>query len=105
MNNETVNAIVAMCQEGRSTKEHWSQRDLELAIVHLTMVGTIPTEVQQQDTPVRIRVCCEKCGTLHIDEGKWATEPHKRHQCKNCGLVWQPALFPTVGVQFLNEEQ
>jgi len=95
-----------MCQEGKNTKEHWCQRDLEKAIAQLTVSGTIPTEAgQAEDAPIRIRVCCEACGLLHVDKGKWATEPHKRHQCEGCGLIWQPALCPTIGVQFLNEEQ
>lgn len=55
-------------------------------------------------TPLRMRLRCEKCGELHIDKGEWATKPHKHHRCEKCGLVWQPALVHTVGVQFLDEE-
>lgn len=55
------------------------------------------------ESPQRMRLRCEKCGELHIDEGEWATKPHKHHRCSKCGLVWQPALVPTVGVKFLDE--
>lgn len=53
-------------------------------------------------------------GHQHVDEGEWATKPHKTHLCqritesdgatpdyKTCGLEWRPALFPTVGVREL----
>lgn len=62
-------------------------------------------------------------GHQHIDEGEWATKPHKTHRCtfhewadsdmpeqdgigfiqvfKACGLEWRPANFPTVGIPAL----
>jgi hypothetical protein len=51
--------------------------------------------------PVPMRLACEGCGKLHIDEGEFATKPHHTHACQNCGLVWRPAIGPTVGVRFL----
>jgi hypothetical protein len=51
--------------------------------------------------PLALRLVCEQCGTLHIDEGEFATRPHKTHTCQHCGAQWQPALVPTVGVRFL----
>lgn len=41
---------------------------------------------------------CDACDAVHIDEGEWATRPHKTHQCQNCGNQWRPANVPTVGV-------
>jgi hypothetical protein len=57
-------------------------------------------------------------GHQHVDEGEWATRPHKTHQCQRvtphgegrfeklpgeiCGLEWRPASFPTVGVAALS---
>lgn len=55
-------------------------------------------------TPIRMRMPCENCGTLHIDEGAFATKPHHTHQCEECGLVWRPAIENTVGVKFLWEQ-
>lgn len=58
-------------------------------------------EQEHQFPPLAIRICCEKCGTLHIDEGEFATRPHKSHTCQSCGVTWQPSLHPTFGVRFL----
>jgi hypothetical protein len=52
-------------------------------------------------TPIPMRLCCEDCGKLHIDEGEFATKPHHTHSCQYCGLTWRPAVVHTVGVQFL----
>ncbi len=61
------------------------------------------------DTPLPLVMYCP-AGHQHIDEGEWATRPHKTHQCQFkvtqligghwglCGLEWRPADFPTVGV-------
>lgn len=54
--------------------------------------------------PVRMRLPCERCGTLHIDRGEFSTRPHHTHQCEECGLVWRPAIVDTVGVRFLWEQ-
>jgi hypothetical protein len=55
-------------------------------------------------------------GHRHVDEGEWATKPHKTHQCQysewvwvetaqgmrnalvKCGLEWRPTNLPTFGV-------
>lgn len=41
------------------------------------------------------------CGERHVDVGEFATKPHHTHACQHCGMVWRPAIVPTVGVQFL----
>jgi|ERR1043166_5979574 hypothetical protein len=51
--------------------------------------------------PIPLRLVCEGCGKLHIDEGEFAEKPHHTHVCQHCGLTWRPAIGPTVGVQFL----
>ena len=48
-----------------------------------------------------MRIPCPECGTLHIDEGVFATKPHHTHSCQHCGMTWRPAVVPTVGVRFL----
>lgn len=30
-------------------------------------------------------LACRHCGELHIDELKFATQPHRKHQCNGCG--------------------
>lgn len=56
-----------------------------------------------RSAPIAMRLPCEKCGTLHIDVGKFATHPHHTHTCQNksCGLTWRPAKEHTVGVRFI----
>lgn len=44
---------------------------------------------------------CPMCHARHIDEGAFAKKKHHTHACQSCGLVWRPAIIPTVGVQFL----
>lgn len=51
--------------------------------------------------PIPMRLFCDKCGVLHIDEGEFATKPHHTHACQFCGNVWRPAIVATVGVKFL----
>ncbi len=57
--------------------------------------ATVPTK------PISMRLNCPECGTLHVDEGGFATKPHHTHSCQNCGLTWRPAVEYTVGVRFL----
>jgi hypothetical protein len=56
---------------------------------------------EKKRDPIPMRLCCEGCGELHIDEGEFATKPHHTHSCQHCGLTWRPAVVPTVGVRFL----
>lgn len=61
---------------------------------------TLTLFVKPEPQPIPMRIFCE-CGELHIDEGEYATKPHKTHSCQACGRCFQPALVPTVGVRFL----
>jgi hypothetical protein len=51
--------------------------------------------------PVPMLLWCPQCGDRHIDEGDFATKEHHTHACQACGMVWRPAVVPTVGVAFL----
>lgn len=44
---------------------------------------------------------CPECGARHVDKGEFAEKIHHTHACQECGMVWRPAIVPTVGVQFL----
>lgn len=48
--------------------------------------------------PIPVVIDCPRCGCRHIDEGEWATKPHKTHQCQSCKHEWRPFEVPTVGV-------
>jgi hypothetical protein len=54
--------------------------------------------------PLPIRIHCPSCHELHVDEGEFATRPHRTHQCRTCGMRWEPANVPTVGVRFLPDD-
>jgi hypothetical protein len=54
-----------------------------------------------QPEPVPMVLHCPECRARHIDEGDFATKPHHTHACQGCGLVWRPAVVPTVGVHYL----
>ena len=60
-----------------------------------------PTPERIAAAPIPMRLCCEGCGELHIDEGEFATQPHHTHSCQHCGLTWRPAVVCTVGGRFL----
>ncbi len=54
---------------------------------------------------IHISLSCPECLKPHIDEGEWATRPHKTHLCvddakgKGCGHKWKPSGHATVGVE------
>jgi len=48
-----------------------------------------------------MRLNCPDCGELHVDAGEFETKLHHTHACQFCGMVWRPALVPTLGVRFL----
>lgn len=51
--------------------------------------------------PIPLILFCPICDARHIDEGSFASEPHKSHACQGCGFTWAPSNVPTVGVRFL----
>ena len=65
------------------------------------------------EEPVPLLLWCPSCGERHIDPPtpsavgvgdekiEWAGRPHRTHACQSCGMLWAPAVVPTVGVQFL----
>ncbi len=52
-------------------------------------------------TPTPMLLWCPACGKRHYDVGEFATKAHHTHACQECGLVWRPAVIPTIGVHFL----
>lgn len=53
------------------------------------------------DEPIPMLLWCPECGQRHIDEGEFASKIHHTHACQRCGMVWRPAIVPTVGVWHL----
>ncbi len=60
-----------------------------------------PTAPILNCVPVPMILNCPSCSARHIDVGAFATKIHHTHACQACGMVWRPAISPTVGVQFL----
>ncbi len=52
-------------------------------------------------SPTPMVLTCPTCHERHVDEGEWATRPHKTHLCSRCGTLFRPANVPTVGVAVL----
>lgn len=61
----------------------------------------IHTGLMPPPDPIPMILTCPCCHARHVDAGGFATKPHRDHACQSCGMVWRPALVPTVGVQFL----
>lgn len=55
---------------------------------------------EPEGSPLELLIHCPRCKTQHIDEGRFATHPHKDHACQDCGLVFRPCKLPSIGVQF-----
>ncbi len=70
---------------------------------HYVNLITVARNVLAGDQPVPMLLICPNpwCSMRHIDEGEFATKIHHTHACQFCGMVWRPALVPTIGVQFL----
>lgn len=43
-------------------------------------------------------ILCPDCHRIHLDEGEWATRPHRTHLCLHCGHTWRPREHATVGI-------
>ena len=74
--------------------EHDWRRDQVSLIEHIA-------ERMKVGDPVPMLLWCPSCGDRHIDVGEFATKVHHTHACQSCGMVWRPAVVPTVGVQWL----
>lgn len=65
------------------------------------MIEAAKRALGTEPTPIPMILTCPSCSKRHIDEGEFATKPHHTHACQHCGMVWRPAIVPTVGVRFL----
>lgn len=74
------------------------------AVPRFAFVSELPDVAPQSvepPKPVPLLLWCPECGERHIDEGEQATREHRTHACQKCGMLWAPAVVPTVGVWFL----
>lgn len=106
--------VASMTEKLKATQEEVSR-----LFGQVTDLGGNPFKITGDDIkklradPVQLVMYCP-AGHPHVDEGEWATKPHKTHRCQHnynydgsadgvCGLEWRPAAFPTVGVAALSE--
>ena len=64
---------------------------------------TTGTDGPEHGTPLPAILFCPACKERHIDRGRFATHPHRDHQCETCGITWRAAKVNTVGVERLYE--
>jgi predicted DNA-binding transcriptional regulator AlpA/rubredoxin len=88
-------------RRGPAGKTLWRRRDVEAWIAaDGGVLAAVPAPATAAET-VPMLLTCPSCGERHIDEGEFATRVHHTHACQHCGMVWRPAIVPTVGVRFL----
>ena len=58
--------------------------------------------MQLTPNPIPMVLHCPQCGKQHVDEGEWETRQHRSHLCAECGTIWRPCAFNTVGVRRLS---
>jgi len=87
-----------ICRRQHSALEQ-TNADLRRAMSAATGMGKIGPIVTE---PVAMIIYCPN-GHRHIDRGRFATHPHKDHQCETigCGITWRVAKIATVGVERL----
>lgn len=52
-----------------------------------------------RDVGVSTELFCPNCGEQHVDEGEWASKPHRTHRCAYCGHEWRPYPVATYGIR------
>ena len=61
--------------------------------------------MSMQASPIAVVLHCPHCKKQHVDEGIWATRPHRTHACvddcmgKGCGKPFTPSAHRTFGVR------
>lgn len=65
-------------------------------------VRGLQSRLAELSAPIPMILHCPECSYRHVDKGEFAAlKAHHTHACQACGMVWRPAVVPTVGVQFL----
>ncbi len=96
-----ANETIAMLNERVRISDLRSDVTIERAEAAERREAGLQQLLVEADKPIPMRLVCPSCGELHVDEGEFATKPHKTHACQHCGECWMPCLHTTVGVRFL----
>ena len=83
--------------------KRWSDTvtDRELQTEVRDHIKRIEAELERPELPLELLIICPRCKEQHVDEGEFATKPHKNHSCQFCGLTFQASgPVESIGVQF-----
>ena len=95
--HESTTGVISRLEEHLTFREDRRRREQE-QLSEAFDIGQLRAKLAE---PMPMRLHCPTCHLLHVDVGEFATKPHRDHVCQSCGMVWRPALVPTVGVRFL----
>lgn len=93
--------LIVDCEGAADPSNSICDETLAALWLNLGASGKIQMLLSAAEQPVPMVLTCPACGERHIDVGEFATKAHHTHACQGCGIVWRPAIVPTVGVQFL----
>lgn len=65
-------------------------------------IKRIEAELEQPVEPLELLIHCPRCLRQHVDEGRFAQQPHSKHACQFCGLGFVASKEPSIGVQFFS---
>lgn len=65
-------------------------------------IQRIAAALEKSEPLLELLLHCPRCLKQHVDEGHFATHPHKVHACQFCGLGFVASKQPSVGVQFFD---
>lgn len=97
LSQKELTELFGVLQHGDHAHKSWLSDALQAWNKDLPAPEYIPSA----SVPIPMILHCPECGNRHVDKGLFATKSHHTHACQECGLVWRPALVPTVGVRFL----
>jgi len=88
-----------VCTDFPSELFNWNQTAIAACVTAFRPTEALSAHPPATGSPVPVTIFCPECAVPHLDEGEWATRPHKTHQCQSCGHEWRPFPFATVGVE------
>lgn len=98
---QTLRAGIGGGTRWERVRARWNAKHLGTVGFFRARWPVIPSRSYTLPEPIPMLLTCPCCGERHIDEGEFITKWHHTHACQSCGMVWRPAVVPTVGVRFL----
>lgn len=65
-------------------------------------MAAIQKKLEAGPEVLELLIICPRCLKQHVDEGRFAKDPHKIHACQFCGLGFVVSKQPSIGVQFFD---